>query len=63
MTKKPFSIRVEEKTTTEFRALAVVLSIKNEELLNSMLSMKKEKLTEKEYSAFVSLLELWESKE
>lgn len=59
LTKKPFSIRVEQYVINRYRALSTVLNIDSAKLLADLIMEKEERLNEKEREAYEALLKLW----
>lgn len=63
MSKAPFSIRVEKRVTDRFKALTTILNIDGAQLLDEMVKMKVESLTENQRKAYDALLIIWKENE
>ena len=63
MSKVPFSIRVETRVTDKFKALTTILNIDGAQLLEEMVKMKVESLTENQRIAYDALLIIWKENE
>ena len=59
MSKKPFSVRVEDSVSTRFKALSAILKLDNAELLKELIREKEELLTEEQRIAYEALLKVW----
>ncbi|WP_062349973.1 hypothetical protein [Bacillus kwashiorkori] len=59
MSKKPFSIRVEQTVSNKFKALSSVLNVDSATLFSQLISEKESKLTDDERKAYEALLVVW----
>lgn len=59
MTKKPFSIRVEEEVSNKFKAISTVMNVDGAELLTEIVNERADKLKGKQLEAYESLLIAW----
>jgi len=63
MTKKPFSIRIEQVHQDRFKALSTVLQVDGAKLLKDMLTEAEKGLNEKQKTAYEALLNCWKDEE
>lgn len=62
MAKNTFSVRLNDRTTLLYRAIATVKNVSNDVLLEEMLANQKEELSETESQAVNALLAVWKEK-
>ena len=59
MAKKPFSIRVEESVTHQYRALAAVLNVDSAKLLSELINLRVQNLNDEQKTAYDALMRAW----
>lgn len=59
MSKKPFSIRVEQHVIDKYKALSTVLNVDGAKLLAELIFEKEKELTPNQKEAYDALLKIW----